>query len=142
MDTPRTNFKWDQPSRVDQQLAAQAAEQANRDRVYAEVIEREHSRCRICNAYADRRAKTALKKGHPHHVIYESACGPTTVENVCWICATCHNEEHMHRLKIEGNANDSPWLTLWKKDRLGVWGEVDQWFIWRRETGIREYEHD
>ena len=134
--THRTFFKWDEKSRVDAQLEAQRADEANQKLVYRYVTARENHRCRICDTFCDPDALTLLKKGHHHHVVYRSAGGDTSAANVILACARCHDSEHQHRLRIEGNANEEPWLTLWKQDERG------EWFVWRREVGIRQYEKD
>ena len=133
----KTLFKWDEDSRVDVQLSEEAAAAKNQRQVYAHVTAREENGCRICGVWCNPEAKTLLKKGHHHHVIYESAGGPTTVENVCLLCARCHNDEHQHRIRIEGNAEGDPWLTLSKKHAV-----TKQWYVARQEIGVRIYERD
>jgi len=130
--------KWEVESRVDVAVEREKAADANRREVYAAVTQREESRCRVCDAYCNPQATTLLGKGHHHHIVYESAQGPTTVENVCLLCAKCHNDEHVtRRLSIEGNAHAAPWLTLSKKEK----GTGD-WYVWRQEVGLRVYERD
>jgi len=138
----RSMFKWETPSRLDLQLEAERDDAANQRLVYALVSARESCRCRVCDRYCDPHASSMLRKGHHHHIVYLSACGPTTVQNVCLLCAECHNDETQHRIRIEGNANEAPWLTIWKPDRLGLVGPTDDWYVWKQEVGIREYEHD
>lgn len=128
--------KWEMESRVDEQATDAAVAAATTRTVYAQVTAREGQRCRICDKWCNPTATTLLAKGHHHHIVYESACGPTTIENVCYLCATCHNAEHQHRIEITGNAQDAPWLTLRKKDIAG------EWYVWKQEIGIREYEKD
>jgi 5-methylcytosine-specific restriction endonuclease McrA len=130
-------FKWDLPSRIDVAVDAQKADDENRRQVYAFVTKREESRCRVCDAFCNPHATTLLDKGHHHHIVYESAQGPTSVENVCLLCAKCHNAEHKHQIAIEGNANAAPWLTLSKKEK-----STGHWYVWRQEVGIRLYERD
>lgn len=133
----RAHFKHDEPSRVDARLEAEKIEDTNKRSVYAFVSTREEYRCRVCDTYCDPRSATLLKKGHHHHIVYESACGPTTVENVCLLCAKCHSDEHRHRIAIEGNADAAPWLTLSRRHH-----ETGAWFVWKQEIGIRLYERD
>lgn len=129
--------KWEGQSRVDIAVDTEAAEDKHRREVYAAVTKREESRCRVCDAHCNPNASTLLGKGHHHHIVYESAQGPTTVENVCLLCARCHNDEHKHRISIEGNADASPWLTLSKQEK-----STGHWYVWRQEVGLRVWERD
>lgn len=130
--------KWDVKSRVDVAVEQEAADDKRRREVYAAVTAREESRCRVCDAYCNPNASTLLGKGHHHHIVYESAQGPTTVENVCLLCAKCHNDEHVtRRISIDGNANASPWLTLSKKEKGS-----GHWYVYKQELGLRVYERD
>lgn len=129
-------FKWQEATRADEQLEEQAAAAANERDVYAAVTKREEHRCRVCGAWCNPQATGLLEKGHHHHVVYRSAGGPTTLENICLLCAKCHNDEHQHRISIEGNAHAAPWLTLLMKDVQG------QWYVWRQEIALRVYERD
>lgn len=138
-DMPRrAQQKWEGKSRVDEQVDAAAADDKNRREVYAFVTAREESRCRVCDAYCNPHASTLLGKGHHHHIVYESAQGPTTIENVILLCAKCHDAEHnTNRIAIEGNANEAPWLTLSKKEK-----KTGHWYVYKQEVGLRVYERD
>jgi 5-methylcytosine-specific restriction endonuclease McrA len=133
----RPHFKHDELSRVDAALEQRKADDQDRRDVYAYVTVRECRRCRVCGKWCNPDATTLLEKGHHHHIVYESAGGPTSKENVCLLCAECHNAEHKHRISIEGNADASPWLTLSKPEK-----GTGHWYVWRQEAGIREYERD
>lgn len=130
-------FKWDTPTRTDAQVQAAKAEAATERAVYAQVTAADEHRCRVCGVWCTPDATTLLGKGHHHHIVYRSAGGPTTVENVCLLCARCHNDEHQHRIAIDGNAHQAPWLTLSRRDP-----ETGEWYVWRQEVGRRRYERD
>jgi hypothetical protein len=133
---PGALFKWHQRSRVDAQLEQQHELQHTQRAVYRHVTEREAHRCRVCGQWCSAEATSLLARGEHHHIIYASAGGPTTPGNVALLCTPCHNEEHQHRLKIEGMAEGPPWLTLWRRDH------DDRWYVWKQETGVREYARD
>jgi hypothetical protein len=133
---PGALFKWNQVSRVDAQLAQQQDLAQTQRAVYRHVTEREGHRCRVCAAWCSGQPTSLLAAGHHHHIIYASAGGPCTPGNICLLCAQCHNEEHQHRLRIEGMAEGPPWLTLWTREADGAW------VVWRQETGVREYARD
>lgn len=59
------------------------------------VMARDGHKCRSC--------KGGLKLD-PHHIIWKSAGGQDTKENVAAICRWCHDEIHLHRLSVTGNA--------------------------------------
>jgi 5-methylcytosine-specific restriction endonuclease McrA len=128
-------FKWDEPTRVDAQLADESAEAKIRREVYGEVTLREQFRCRICRAWCTPSAPSLLEKGHHHHIVYASAGGPTTTANVCLLCAKCHNDEHRHRIAIEGNADVA--LTV---SRRRMW--TNEWYISAQETSPGVWERD
>ena len=50
-----------------------------------------------------------------HHVIFRSAGGPTTRDNLITLCARCHGLVHEGFLRIEGDAGRAPRLV----DRAG-----------------------
>ncbi len=93
-------------SRFDERAARQAAKVANEREVYAAVTLRDESCCRVCRKFCNPRAVGLLVKAHHHHIVYSSAGGGTTLENVCLLCAKCHNDEHQHRIGITGNADE------------------------------------
>lgn len=79
-------------------------EAANEKAVYTRVTERDQSCCRVCGKFCNPRAVGVLYKAHHHHLIYRSALGPTTVQNVALICAGCHDAEHRHEIRLSGDA--------------------------------------
>lgn len=129
----KPHFKHEEETRVDAKVEKRAAAAGTKLEVYAAVTLRDGHCCRVCGKWFSVDAVGLLESGHHHHIVYESAQGPTTVENVCLLCAKCHNAEHKHRIAIEGNAQAAPWLTLRKKDPQG------RWYVWRQEIGVRDY---
>jgi 5-methylcytosine-specific restriction endonuclease McrA len=130
----KTFFKWDEPSRVEVRIARDAEVAANWRRVCRLVDQRDGRQCRSCGKRTDP-DDVGLQRGHRHHIQYKSACGPDETWNIVTLCAVCHNEEeHRHRLRIEGNADEA--LTFWRKDADGAW------YVVRRELAVRVVEKD
>src|SRR6185436_9548871 len=59
------------------------------------VMTRDGRRCRICGG---------RQKLDPHHVIWKSAGGEDSKENVCAACRWCHDAIHLHQIDVSGNA--------------------------------------
>lgn len=132
----QTNFKHELPSRFDVKKAKADADEKHERDVYGLVDIRDRRCCRVCGKKADPTAVGVLQRAHHHHVIYRSAGGPTDTWNVCLLCAKCHNAEHKHRIRIEGNADEG--LTLWKPE-----GDyLDVWYMWKREIAVGRFEKD
>lgn len=129
-----TFFKQDEPSRVDVAREKQAAEEKVWRDVCKAVDARDGRQCRCCDKRSDPDATGLLKRGHRHHLIYRSAGGTHTTDNLCTLCADCHNDEHKNRLRIEGNPDDK--LTFFREDAN------DQWFIVREEIAVRQVRRD
>lgn len=72
------------------------------------VFNRDGWRCRHCN-----RGDTI----DPHHIIFRSAGGEDTLENLLTLCRKCHDDVHGGRLKIEidGYYNGNPIIKFWKQ---------------------------
>jgi hypothetical protein len=130
----RTMFKHEMPSRYD--VAEQRAKDAHREwlDVCAAVDARDKHRCRSCSKPAPINGIGVLQKAHRHHIVYRSAGGKDTPENLCTLCARCHFAEHAHQLKVDGNADNA--LTFWRKDDAG------EWFVSRQEIGPHLVERD
>ena len=122
-----SRFKCDEPTRFDEADAKAKAEAQQEREVYAQVNARDKYRCRACGAATDPQAVGVLKRGHHHHIVYRSAGGATTTANVALVCARCHNDEHRHRIRIEGDADVA--LTIY--NRLS---RQAGWYISRQET--------
>lgn len=134
MTPHQTFFKSDQPSRVDKALKRKAEDDRRWRDVCKLVDTRDDRACRACGKKANADA-VGLLRGHRHHVVYRSAGGSDDSSNLCTLCAEHHNDEHLHRLRIEGNADEK--LTFWKLDP-----DCGTWFVWRRETAVRVFEKD
>jgi hypothetical protein len=132
----RPHQKWDEPTLADLQQANQELAAALSRFVNRQVALRDRYRCRVCERPADPTVPNRLKRGHHHHIVFRSACGPETTANKVLLCRACHDAIHVKRtLQIDGNADEAPWLTLWKDEGSG-------WFVWKQEVGLREYEKD
>lgn len=71
---------------------------ALRAAVRREVITRDEGRCRVCRALV-------WDAGHAHEILYRSRGGdPHDARNIVLVCASCHAEEHAHRIRITGDA--------------------------------------
>lgn len=134
----QTNFKHDLPTRVD----LRAARDAEKERAWREccksVDARDHRICRCCGKRTNP-DDIGLIRGHRHHIVYRSAGGPDTPENVVTLCWQCHNAEHKNRLQIvvivlEFGANGA--LEFWGKNEDG------DWFLSRRELEVGRMERD
>lgn len=130
----QTFFKHDLPSRVQRAAEVKKAEDALRRLVYKRVDERDGRVCRCCDRRSDPDATGLLTRGHRHHMIYRSAGGTDDSGNLVTLCATCHDDEHHSRLRIEGNPNTS--LTFSRKDKEG------EWYIVRHEIAVRQVWRD
>ncbi len=127
-----TFFKSDMPSRKEEKRAAAIAEDSSWKRLCAYVNHRDELRCRACDRRVNPLAMSMLEKGHHHHVVYASAGGLDAKENVCLLCADCHDAEHVTRkLSIEGDAEKG--LAFYKR------AADDSWYLWKQETGVRVY---
>jgi hypothetical protein len=45
-----------------------------------------------------------------HHIVFHSEGGPTTCDNGCLLCRTCHVAVHQHGWEIEMGADRHPWI--------------------------------
>jgi hypothetical protein len=130
----RTFFKHDLPSRFEMKKASKIEAVAHERAVYRQVDARDHRRCRACGKHSDPDALGLLERGHRHHIVYRSAGGPTESCNLVTLCAEHHSEEHQHRLRIDGSADDG--LTFYRKADDGTW------YVWRHEFSVGLFERD
>jgi 5-methylcytosine-specific restriction endonuclease McrA len=70
------------------QIEEQRLYEHNKQQMYR----RDNWHCRHCNC------SSSLT---PHHVIYQSAGGVDTLDNLLTLCLKCHNDVHEGRLRIE-----------------------------------------
>jgi 5-methylcytosine-specific restriction endonuclease McrA len=127
-------FKHDLPSRVDVAAKKKADAEKQWREVCAIVDARDGKSCRCCDKRSDPEATGLLKRGHRHHLIYRSAGGPDTSDNLCTLCSQCHSDEHHNKLRIEGNPDVA--LTFFRKDEAG------EWFTVREEIAVRVVRKD
>jgi 5-methylcytosine-specific restriction endonuclease McrA len=111
--------KWDRPTRFDAKADAAKAAEANWKAVCKVVDARDKRECRVCGVRSNPNGTGLLDRGHRHHIVYRSAGGQDISSNLVTLCAACHNAEHKHQLRIEGNADDA--LTIWRLDDDGAW---------------------
>lgn len=131
---PGTLLKSVMTTRVDKQLATDVAAEKAWRAVCKVVDARDGRACRACGRRSDPEAM-GLLRGHRHHIVYRSAGGLNTSDNLCVLCASCHSDEHVKRtLRVEGNADVA--LTFWKKDL------TDCWYVFRQEVAVRQFERD
>jgi 5-methylcytosine-specific restriction endonuclease McrA len=130
-----TFWKADMETRLDQALEKQRAIDANWRLVCRQVTAREGSCCRVCGKRCNPSGSSFLSKGHHHHIVYRSAGGQDSVENVCLLDASCHDLVHVKKtLRIEGNAEEA--LTVWAMGEDGIW------FVKKQEVSVGRWERD
>jgi 5-methylcytosine-specific restriction endonuclease McrA len=93
-------------SRFLDKLEKAESKAVNAREVYAAVDARDGWCCRVCGKFSNVRAVGVLHKGHHHHIVYRSAGGQDETSNLCLLCPRCHDEEHAHRLRISGDADE------------------------------------
>lgn len=121
-----SHFKSEEPSRYERKRDAKAAAESQWTKLCRVVDHRDRLTCRACGRRCRPDAPSLLDRGERHHIIYRSAGGQDSSDNVVLICMGCHNDEHKHRLRIEGNADVA--LTFHRQLRAG------EWYIARQET--------
>lgn len=126
--------KWQKDSRYDRKKQAQVDAAAIRRATWKAVDTRDRRICRACGRLSDPEGAGLTQRGHRHHIQYRSAGGADETANVVTLCAACHNDEHQHRLKVDGNADEA--LTFWRTDDKG------EWFISRQEIAPHVTEKD
>lgn len=96
-------------TRFQAKLTKRSIAKATEVKVNRAVSHRDKFTCRCCGRRADPNAVGLLNRGHHHHVKFRSAGGKTTRQNICLLCAECHDRVH-HRsgdekVYISGNAD-------------------------------------
>lgn len=129
-----TFFKHDLPSRHDSAKARKAEAEAEWRVVCAKVDQRDGRMCRCCDKRSDPDATGLLTRGHRHHLVYRSAGGTDTTDNLVTLCADCHNAEHKNRLRIDGNPDVA--LLFFRPGEDGIW------YCVREETAVRVVRRD
>ena len=129
-----SNFKHEGQSRYDRKKQAQVDAAAIRRATWKAVDTRDKRICRACGRRSDPEGTGLTQRGHRHHIQYRSAGGADETANVVTLCAACHNDEHRHRLRIEGNADIA--LTFYRRDDHG------KEYISRQETAPHQVVRD
>lgn len=136
--TFQTNFKHEQPTRVDRKVERTKEKEAQWRACVKAVDGRDHRICRCCGKKTNP-DDIGLIRGHRHHIVYRSAGGTDTPENVVTLDWGCHNDEHKGRLRIEVidpqiGANGP--LAFWRLNDDG------EWYLSKREVWIHQVERD
>jgi hypothetical protein len=134
----QTFFKSDQPTRVDRAVERYRQADAQERACKKAVDARDHRTCRCCGKRTNP-DDIGLIRGHRHHIVYRSAGGQDTPENVVTLCWECHNDEHKGRLQvvvIEVALGAMGILEFWRKDEDG------QWYLSKREIAVGRFEKD
>lgn len=129
-----TNFKHEIKTRVDDRIQQERDDDAKERALHKAVDTRDKRKCRACGRRSNPDAVGLTQRGHRHHLTYRSAGGPDESWNVATLCYVCHNDEHKHRLRVDGNADEA--LAFWRKDVDG------HWYLWRREISVGVFEKD
>lgn len=127
-----TMQKWDDDyeSRVETAREAQIQEDAKWRALCKDINVRDECKCRACHRRVNPGAFTMLHKPHHHHIVFASAGGADTLENVVTLCSACHDDVHVRRrLRIEGNAQIA--LAFF---RLNT--ESADFYLWRQESAV------
>jgi len=106
-----TNFKWEQPSRIEQKKAKRAAEDRAQQDCYRAVDRRDQGRCRVCGRACSPTAIAMVDRAERHHLVYRSQGGAHESRNVITLCLACHRAVHDCRVRVEGDADHRDPLT-------------------------------
>jgi hypothetical protein len=110
-------------SRLGEKDARRIADEANWRAVCKEVDQRDGNRCRACGRKLINAIGLQINGREHHHIIFRSAGGPDTIENVCLTCKGCHDAVHVSGvLRIDGNAQGR--LTFGRLGEDGRWTET------------------
>ena len=133
-----TNFKHDLDTRADRKAQRDTERDAAWRACRKAVDARDHRDCRCCGQGTNP-DDIGLIRGHRHHIVYRSAGGLDTSQNVITLCWTCHNAEHKSRLRIDvidaALGANGP-VEFWRTDEAGAW------FLSRRELDVHRVEQD
>jgi len=130
----KTNFKWEQRSRVDDKRERKAEAESNWRKVCAAVTKREASHCRVSGVRVDPNAPDMLRRGEHHHVVFRSAGGEDTTANVILVSLEVHKAIHAGRIQVEGNGDTG--ISIWRR------GDDGTMYLSIRETSPNVVERD
>jgi len=136
-----SQFKQDEPSRVDEQIAREA-EDARLLRLWdGEIDTRDRRQCRACSRKSDPNVIGLTTRGHRAHIVYASAGGSYEPSNRITLCSRCHNDEHKNRLRFSqdgvGTFDANGPMEFWRKDKA-----TGTFFLSRREVAVHVIEKD
>jgi 5-methylcytosine-specific restriction endonuclease McrA len=87
------------------------------------VNERDEYQCDCCGRKGNPLAMSVLDMLHHHHIVYRSAGGLDTTENLVLFCSECHAAEHAGQLRIIGtNANETLFYEVVEAVVLHIFG--------------------
>lgn len=89
-----------------------------------EAYERDGGRCRVLGTPLKLHSENPFDVAHAHHIVYRSAGGPDTLDNLLTVSLEAHKLEHNHDINIEGNGNGLVTVTQFHKETRRV---VKQW---------------
>jgi hypothetical protein len=95
-----TNFKHEQPSRVDEKIDRVSKKAAALREVHKAVDLRDKRRCRAYGVRVNPTASSLLERGHRHHIRFRSQGGQDTTENLITLSARAHADIHAGKLHI------------------------------------------
>lgn len=135
-------FKHDMPSRVDERIASDAAEAAQKKAWDKAIDLRDTKKCRCCGKASDPDRVGLTTRGHRAHIVYASAGGSNDPSNRVTLCSRCHNDEHRDRLRF--TAEGGPYVGINANGCLEFWrkGDDERWYLSRREIAIHRAEKD
>ena len=98
------------PTRYQQKADAAKTLAAHEREVWHAVDVRDGCACRVCGTFCAPRAIGMLHRPHRHHLVYRKPrggkpSGETTSGNLVTLCASCHDAEHRHELRLTGDAD-------------------------------------
>ena len=101
-----TNFKSDQPTRLQEKTKADASADQRWRAVCRTVDARDGLICRVCRRRLTITVRVVANRRERHHIIPKSLQGPDESWNVANVCLDCHQARHVTRtLHNSGNAD-------------------------------------
>jgi len=114
-----TNFKHDQPTRLQSSTADKRAKVKAWQALCRYVTTRDGGCCRACGRKTTQTLAAVPERAEHHHVVPRSIGGAESEQNICLLCKSCHDERHVtRRLHIFGNAERT--LHLEQYDKTGA----------------------
>ncbi len=92
-----TNFKHDMEGRAEQARNKARAKALAWLALRKQVLVRDRYQCRVCGSREDQL--------DVYHVRLRSAGGRDVTSNLAALCRPCHNQIHLHKLVLRGDAD-------------------------------------